>query len=338
MDKSCTYIVTGCTGFVGNVLTKKLLEEGFVVKGLARSPRKAEQVFQDKKPEFVFGNISDETDVEALFRGNGPFVVIHTVAKVTIGEGSQKELQDVTVKGTENIVRACCRHNVLKFIHISSTEAIPKGLVLKEDISNYVPDPARSRKGYPRAKAEADAIVLRAVKEHGLNASILLFASVIGPGDYGNGHMSQMFIDFLEGKLPASVRGGYNDFDIRDVADVLPAILDRAAPGESYIFANRPDRIDEILNIAADHVGKKHLPALPLWCAYLGLPFLGLWAKLRKKRPLYTAAALAAIREKTDFPISKTKETFGFSPRPLSQTITDQLDFLIRTGKVKIKS
>lgn len=202
MDKSCTYIVTGCTGFVGNVLTKKLLEEGFAVRGLARSPRKAEQVFQDKKPEFVFGNISDETDVEALFRGNGPFVVIHTVAKVTIGEGSQKELQDVTVKGTENIVRACCRHNVLKLIHISSTEAIPKGLVLKEDISNYVPDPARSRKGYPRAKAEADAIVLRAVKEHGLNASILLFASVIGPGDYGNGHMSRCLLTFLKASSP----------------------------------------------------------------------------------------------------------------------------------------
>lgn len=35
MDKNITYIVTGCTGYVGNVITKKLLSEGCNVIGLA---------------------------------------------------------------------------------------------------------------------------------------------------------------------------------------------------------------------------------------------------------------------------------------------------------------
>ncbi len=334
MKKNCTYIVTGCTGFVGNVLTKKLLNEGCDVVGLARSERKAETVFGAKKPRLIYGDVTNFETVAALFNGDGPFIVIHTVAKVTIGEGSEKELYDVTVGGTRNVIDACCTHNA-KLLHISSTEALPRGVSLKEDLSNYRPDPLRSRKGYPRVKAEADAEVFRAVRERGLDASVLLFASVIGPGDYGNGHMAQMFIDFLEGRLPASVRAGYNDFDIRDVANVLPAIVERAAKGESYIFANRPDRIDEILGYAAEHTGKKPLPALPLWTAYLGLPFLYLYAKLRRKRPLYTRAALAALRENTDFPLRKTKETFGFSPRPLRQTVADEIDFLIQTGKAK---
>ena len=85
---------------------------------------------------------------------------------------------------------------------------------------------------------KTDALVLRAVREQNLDASLLLFASVLGPGDTSNGHMSQMLIDFIEGRLPASVRAGYNDFDIRDVADVLPAIVERAKKGESYIFAH----------------------------------------------------------------------------------------------------
>ena len=212
MNTEYTYIVTGCTGFVGNVLTKKLLEEGCSVVGLARSEQKAVRVFGENAPKMVYGDITDSKAAEELFCGNKPFVVIHTVAKVSIGESSAQELYDVTVNGTKNVVKASLQHDVKKFIHISSTEALPRGMKQGE---RYIPDPKKSRKGYARTKSEADAVVLRAA-ENGLNASILLFASVLGPGDYGNGHMSQMFSDFLGGRLPASVRAGYNDFDIRD--------------------------------------------------------------------------------------------------------------------------
>lgn len=335
MNKNLTYIVTGCTGYVGNVLTHKLLEEGCRTVGFARSPKKAEQVFPDKKPAFIFGDIANADDVEKLFEGEGPFVVIHTVAKVSIGESSQKELYGVTVRGTQNVVNSCIKHGA-KLLHISSTEAIPRGLKLKEDLSNYAPDPAKSRKGYARTKSEADALVLRAVREQNLDASLLLFASVLGPGDTSNGHMSQMLIDFIEGRLPASVRAGYNDFDIRDVADVLPAIVEHAKKGESYIFAHEPDSVDDVLKIAADMTGRKKPPALPLWSAYLGIPFLWFAAKIRRKRPLYTAAALASLREDADFPIAKTQQEFGYRPRPLEETVRAHIQYLIDKGLVRL--
>lgn len=338
MRTDCTYIVTGCTGFVGNVLTKKLLQEGCRVIGFARSRKKAETVFPDQKPEFVFGDIKNRADVEKLFEADGPYIVLHTVAKVTIGEGDAKELYDVTVQGTKTVVECSLAHGAEKFIHISSTEALPRGVRSDENLRNYRPQPKTSRKGYAKAKATADAVVLQAFHEHGLNAGILFLSSVLGPGDYSIGHMSQMFIDFVNGKLPASVRDGYNDFDIRDLAQVLPQIVERAEAGEGYIFANRPDRIDEILGYVADFTGKKRPPALPVWLAYVGLPFLFLYAKVRKKRPLYTRAALAALREDADFPIRKTCETFGFSPRPLQETVVDHVRFLAQIGKIKLEN
>ena len=173
MNTEYTYIVTGCTGFVGNVLTKKLLEEGCSVVGLARSEQKAVRVFGENAPKMVYGDITDSKAAEELFCGNKPFVVIHTVAKVSIGESSAQELYDVTVNGTKNVVKASLQHDVKKFIHISSTEALPRGMKQGE---RYIPDPKKSRKGYARTKSEADAVVLRAVAENGLNASILLFA------------------------------------------------------------------------------------------------------------------------------------------------------------------
>lgn len=336
MYRDYTYIVTGCTGYVGNVLTKKLLSDGLRVIGFARNPKKAERVFPDLRPQFVFGDVSDKRDVDRLFgSADGSYVVIHTIAKVTIGEGSLKELYDVTVEGTRNVTEACLRRGVKKLLHISSTEAMPHDLTLKEDLSNYVPDPSRVRKGYARAKSSADRIVLDAAKR-GLDASILLLAGVLGPGDYSNSHMTQMFVDYIEGRLPASVKGGYNDFDVRDVADVLPAIVENSRAGECYLFAHKPDRINDILGIIARKTGAKKLPTLPLAVAYLGLPFLSLAAKISGKRPLYTAAALASLKANADFPIGKAEREFGYSPRPLEETVCDHVDFLVENGMVRL--
>lgn len=336
MDKSTTYIVTGCTGYVGNVFTKKLLAEGCRVVGFARNPKKAETVFAGGAPELVFGDIANRQDVEKLFAGSGPFAVVHTVAKVTIGEGSTQELYGVTVRGTQNIVDACCEHNAKKLLHISSTEAFPKGCFPNEELSNYVPDPKKARTDYSRAKSEADKIVLDAVRTRGLDASILMLAGVLGPGDYSNSHMTQMFIDYIEKRLPASVNAGYNDFDIRDAADVLPAVFEKAGRGECYIFANKPDKINDCLNVISEMTGRKKIPTLPLWAAYVGLPFLFLASKIKKKRPLYTAAALSALRERADFPIGKSVRTFGYSPRPLEETVRDHIRFLIDNQMVQL--
>ncbi len=330
------YVVTGCTGYVGNVLTKKLMSEGCRVIGLARSEEKVKRVFGDNAPEIVYGDVRNPADLDKLFPCDAEYVVIHTAAYVTIGEGSEKELFDVTVGGTENMINAALKHNTAKFLHISSSEAIPEGLVLNEALSNYIPDPKHAKAGYSTAKSMADVAVLKAVKDRGLKASLLLIAGVLGPGDYSYSHMTQVIIDFIEGRLPASVNGGYNDFDIRDIADVLMNVVEKAVPGESYMFANKPDKINEVLGYAAEKCGRKLPITLPIWTAYVGLPFLFLWSKLLGKRPLYTRAALKSLTDNVDFPIGKVAREFGYSPRPLRETVHDHVDFLKQEGMVKI--
>ncbi len=335
MFKDYTYIITGATGYVGGVFAKKLLSEGCKVIGFARSEKKAKRVFKDNMPIMVYGDITKKEDVERLFDGACEnFVVIHTVAKVSIGEASKSELQSVTVDGTKNVVAECVKRKVRKLIHVSSTESLPKDVELDRDLKGYMPMPEKSSKGYGRTKAMADKIVLEASKD--LDVSIIMFASVIGPGDYTNGHMQQMFIDYIEGRLPASIKGGYNDFDIRDVADVLPQIVERSRAGECYIFAHEPNTINDSLVVIAEKLGKKKLVTLPIWLAYVGVPIFAIMSKLSGKRPLYTSSALATLKEKADFPIGKSVKEFGYNPRPLRETVSDQVDFLIKEGMVKV--
>ena len=336
MNKNITYIVTGCTGYVGNAITKKLLSYGCSVVGLARDEEKFNRVFGENRPEVVFGDICDEGALRRLFSGEGPFVVIHTVAYVSIGEGDEGELFRVTVGGTEAMLKMAVEHGAEKFLHISSSEAIPEGMKLDPEMKNYIPTPEKARKGYNRAKSMADVAVLRAVKEQGLNASLLMPAGVLGPGDYSNTHMTQLMIDFVEGRIPASIDGGYNDFDIRDMTDVLDKIFERSEAGETYIFANQPDKINEVLSYVAEATGAKMRPTLPMWIAYVGLPFLYLGSLITGKRPLYTLSSLASLRADTDFPLDKSKRVFGYSPRPLRETVMDHIEFLKENGMLKI--
>ena len=224
----------------------------------------------------------------------------------------------------------------MPFLHISSSEAIPEDLILDEELSNYIPNPKHAKAGYSTAKSMADVAVLETVKNRGLNASLLLIAGVLGPGDYSCSHMTQVIIDFIEGRLPASVNGGYNDFDIRDIADVLMNIVEKAVPGESYMFANKPDKINEVLGYVAEKCGRKIPVTLPIWTAYVGLPFLFLWSKLAGKRPLYTRAALKSLTDNVDFPITKASREFGYAPRPLRETVHDHVEFLKKEGMVKL--
>lgn len=336
MNTDMTYIVTGCTGYVGNAITKKLMSYGCSVVGFARDEEKFKRVFGDDCPDVVFGDICDEDALKRLFVGEGPFVVIHTVAYVSIGEGDEKELYRVTVGGTEAMLKVAMEHNTEKFLHVSSSEAIPEKMKLDPEMKNYIPTPERTRKGYNRAKSTADAMVLSAVKEKGLNASLIMPAGVLGPGDYSNTHMTQLMIDFVEGRIPASIDGGYNDFDIRDLTDVLDKIIERSEAGETYIFANQPDKINEVLSYVSEATGAKMRPTLPMWIAYVGLPFLYLGSLITGKRPLYTLSSLASLRADTDFPLDKSKRVFGYSPRPLRKTVMDHIEFLKENGILKI--
>ena len=112
-------------------------------------------------------------------------------------------------------------------------------------------------------------------------------------------------------------------------------MVGKAKIGESYLFANKPDKINEVLLYVANLYGRKIPPTLPMWIAYVGLPFLWVWSKLTKKRPLYTLSSLASLKADTNFPLDKVKNEFGYNPRPLKETVEDHIKFLKDNGMIK---
>lgn len=64
-------------------------------------------------------------------------------------------------------------------------------------------------------------------------------SGIIGPGDYGNTHMTELMLAVTKGRLPAVVKGGYDFVDVRDVAGGIISAVEKGRKGECYILSNR---------------------------------------------------------------------------------------------------
>ena len=180
-------------------------------------------------------------------------VVMHTAGIVSIASKYQQNVVDVNVQGTRNIVDACLKAGIGRLVYTSSVHAIPeldKGETIVE-IDGSVEE-AFSGKDvsglYARTKAMATRIVLDAIPR-GLDVVIVHPSGILGPGDYGNAHLTQMVLDYMQGRLTAYVRGGYDLVDVRDVAMGMILAAERGRTGESYILSNRYVEVGDLMKL-----------------------------------------------------------------------------------------
>ncbi len=329
------YIITGIGGHLGNTIARDLLAAGGTVRGFARPDEDVTMLYGDTV-SIVRGDVRDRASLEPLFYGlgkNDEIVVIHCAGIVSVASKYDQRVVDVNVNGTKNIVELCKQHRVKKLVYISSVHALPElpyGSVIHE-VEGFQPESVIGL--YAKTKAAATQIVLDAVQE-GLDATVIHPSGIIGPNDYGRGHLTQMIVSYLNGSLTAGVEGGYDFVDVRDVASGVIAAADKGKKGECYILSNRYVPVKELLNTLARITGgKKIRTMLPLWFAKLTAPIAEFYYKIRKEAPLFTSYTLYTLTSNARFTYEKAKRDLGYAPRELSATIRDTVSFLVRERK-----
>ena len=325
------YIVTGSTGFVGNNVVKKLEASGQKVIAFAQSGEKAAKALGNTEAKLLFGNIKRPENIERLFDecyGEKNVCFIHTASVVYLGRNRKKlaQMREINIKCTKNIIEACLEHKC-RLLYVSSVHAIkenPKREVITET-ENF--DPKKVVGHYAKTKAEASRLIMEAVKERGLDAVIVHPSGIIGINDYSDTHLTQMVADYRSGRIPACTGGGYDFVDVRDVADGIIAAAAKGKAGDCFLLTNKFYSARELFNILYElGAGKKVRLKLPLWMAYMGLPFLGVYFKLRNRRPLYTAYSLYTLKSNGNFSHEKATRELGYNPRSLRESIQDMLE------------
>lgn len=333
------YIVTGANGHLGNTIVKQLVSQNKKVRCLVL-PNDTVNALQGVDCEIFYGDTTCKASLEEIFKvpADTQINVIHCAAIISISSKHNKKVYEVNVGGTKNMADLSLEKGVRKFVHVSSVHAIPEGekgsLITEADRFDK-----NAVKGlYAQTKAEASQYILDKAAQ-GLNACIVHPSGIIGPNDYGRGHLTQMVVDYLTGRLTACVKGGYDFVDVRDVANAVINAVDNGRKGECYILSGHYMAVREVLDNLAVISGRKKIKVvLPMWIAKATAPLAEVYYKMRKQPPLFTSYSLYTLGVNSNFTNRKARVELAFNPRPLEETLKDTTLWLKDHGRLDKKS
>lgn len=320
--------ITGASGRIGNVLVRKLLEEGHELRVLLRRESRSlaglplQRVQGDVLDSAVLAELAQ--DCEVLF---------HLAALISIQGGMNGLVHRTNVDGTRKVLEISLQEGVRRVVYFSTFHVFsefPADKLLDETR----PLAFRHRMAYTQTKAEALEFALRFSRENNLEIVALCPTGVLGPFDYEPSPSGRMLLDFYNRKIPMLVPGGVDWVDVRDVANAALTAMQKGQSGEAYILSGRYASVSELARFIGNITGKsvpKYLA--PNWLLRIGLPFVEAYSKVTATPPLYTGEALDTLRDGAKFVSNeKARRELGFVARPLEQTIADAYEWFRQNG------
>ena len=320
-------LITGASGFLGRRMVEELLSPD--------SPLKAKKIkLLDIKPyqgisnpiiEFTQGDVQNSKLMDQLCKGVD--IVIHSAAIIDWGTKSKKEVLDVNVEGTKNMIKACVKNDVKNLVFTSSLDAVFTGRPLI-NIDETQPYPKTHATIYCESKMLAEQAVLNANNQQ-LKTCVLRPADIYGEADPY--HIDSL-IDMAKSGFYVRLGNGKAKCQHVYVGNMAYAHLLAAATlwngnekiaGEVYFItdgegANFFRFFDQVVAGAGYKIFPKNL-WLPKRLAYsIGAISEGVAVLMRpinKYNPKFSRFAVTYTCTDYTFSAKKAKKDFGFSPR-----------------------
>ncbi len=313
-------LITGGTGFLGSYIIKLLVQKGYKVRAIRRSNKLPffipKEIFD--KVEWVEGDVLDVISLENAM--DGIETVIHSAAIISFLKKERKEMYQVNIEGTANVVNIALDKNVRRFVHISSVAAVGRTTEGSHINEEHQWEESKLNTHYSKTKHKGELEVWRGISE-GLNAVILNPSTILGYGDWDQASCAifkKVYKEF-SWNVP-----GINGFvDVEDVAGAAVLLMESDINEERFILNSDNWSFKKLQDSIADSFGKKH-PSRE------ASPFLMSLARRLEKiktiftgeKPLLTKESVKVANSKTYFENDKILKAFPeFSFTPLEQTI-----------------
>jgi nucleoside-diphosphate-sugar epimerase len=323
-------LVTGGTGFIGSHLVDELLRHGYEVRVLHR-PTSRTAYLQGKNVTEVIGDLSS---TEALTKATKDVNIVYHVAALPRDWGTRREFFEVNLYGTKNLLDACVKNKVQRFVFMSSASVYGFPRTTQPITEDF---PKRPLPKYGESKYRAELLLWEYGTRHDLRVSAVRSPVVTGPRD---SLIAPFLITALRQQRLFYIGSGDQRISVSDGRDVATCLRlageTAAANGQAYnvkSFDCTPKTVIEALSQVLE------VPAPTKHRSYLGTSLLGflvesLWAVRGKVNPPLTRQKVKVLGHFRLIDTHKAQQQLGFTPRfTLEKTIEDTVAWYARREK-----
>ncbi len=309
-------LVTGGGGFLGRYIVKKLLERGWEVAILGRSPQPD---LEDQGVKLFQGDLEDVNLVEVACKGRD--AVFHVAAKAGIW-GDLKSFYQPNIVGTHNVISACQRHGVGRLVY-TSTPSVVFNRQSFQNADETLPYGRNWLCHYAQTKSMAEKEVLFSHQSNGLRTTALRPHLIWGVGDP---HLLPRVIERAKSGRLRIVGDGKNLVDITHVENAaeahllaLDALEKGAAGGKAYFISQgEPVRlwewINELLRGLSIPLGTKKISLKKAYAVGACLEGFYKTLNLKEEPPMTRFLALELAKDHY-FNISAARRDLGYEPK-----------------------
>jgi dTDP-glucose 4,6-dehydratase len=238
-------LVTGGAGFIGSNFVRSLL--GDTLPGLAGAKvtvldkltyagnfTSLGPVAEDKRLDFVPGDICDAALVDSVVRGHDAIVHFAAESHADRSIHAAADFVSTNVVGTQVLLDAARRHGTGRFVHVS-TDEVYGSITTGAWTENSTLTPTSP---YAASKAAADLLALAAFRTHALPVVVTRGVNTYGPYQHPEKLIPRFVTSLLEGRT-VPLYGGEGSqvrewVHVEDYCRATALALLTGEPGEVY--------------------------------------------------------------------------------------------------------
>lgn len=249
------YLIIGGAGFIGSHLSRALLKSGhevIIIDNFSASSSNKSQI------KTYNADIDNLALVAEIFKKEKPDAVIHLAGAINL----RRNVADVLFKNdldilrrTENILDACKKTKVKRFVFVSSGGAIYENAGIIPTSENYRPNPSSL---YGLANLIIEKYIEIYCRNCNLDYTIARLSNVYGPGQWETGIIPSVIIKILKNESPVIYGKGSQTRDFIYIDDAVEALIMLAEKNKNGIYnvgTGKEISLNEVFKLAKDIIG-----------------------------------------------------------------------------------
>jgi dihydroflavonol-4-reductase len=324
-------LVTGGSGFLGQHLSHRLVEEGHQVTWLVRSqdyPAHDLPSWQGQIKHSL-GDICWAVEkLIPLFRGYDR--VYHLAGLIGYKRSQAPAIWEVNVQGTIHVTQACMAAEVPELVYTSSVAAIgasvsPTVILNEESPFNLSGDDF----SYFVSKHQAEIELTRLTQNHPIKTYFLNPSTIYGAHDFTKGSRGTQKKVAL-GRFPFHTSGGVNVVSVHDVVEALIQVPVRGQKNRRYIISSENITIRELFDMIRSIAGvSRHSLLLPKPILY-ALGWIGdQWEQVTGRSVGLSLANAKVATLYHWFDNTRARTELGLTFRPAQSAIEESVKSLL---------